>query len=198
MAEFGVVKQHLTSLEVDGKVYNVALKTAEGTAKLYSELLRRTFASSVLAKLGFLLARSAFMKLKKRTDPRRYNGAMFLGLQGVCVKSHGGTDATGFANAVAVAETSANKEAAWEWAKFFTSDPEAASLVADSVANPARYWHNNVVQTLGLLDTMVEMQRTLTLPTTSPSTSTTPRRSRSTRHRGRRPRSTPRWPRWRR
>jgi glycerol-3-phosphate acyltransferase PlsX len=98
-----IAKGTVDVVVTDGFTGNVALKTAEGTAKLYSELLRRTFASSVLAKLGFLLARSAFMKLKKRTDPRRYNGAMFLGLQGVCVKSHGGTDATGFANAVAVA-----------------------------------------------------------------------------------------------
>jgi len=87
----------------DGFTGNVALKTAEGTAKFYSELLRRTFASSFLAKIGYLLARHAFGKLKDRMDPRRYNGAMFLGLQGVCVKSHGGTDATGFANAICVA-----------------------------------------------------------------------------------------------
>nr|WP_282188991.1 phosphate acyltransferase PlsX [Azospirillum sp. SYSU D00513] len=87
----------------DGFTGNVALKTAEGTAKLFTEFLRRTFASSVLAKIGYLLARSAFAKLKLRTDPRRYNGAMFLGLRGVCVKSHGGTDALGFANAIGVA-----------------------------------------------------------------------------------------------
>ncbi len=87
----------------DGFTGNVALKTAEGTAKLYAEFLRRTFQSSILAKIGYLLARSAFKKLKRRTDPRRYNGAMFLGLRGVCVKSHGGTDATGFANAISVA-----------------------------------------------------------------------------------------------
>ncbi|HYE52639.1 MAG TPA: phosphate acyltransferase PlsX [Azospirillaceae bacterium] len=87
----------------DGFTGNVALKTAEGTAKLYGEFLRRTFTSSILAKLGYLLARNAFQKLKARTDPRRYNGAMFLGLQGVCVKSHGGTDAVGFANAISVA-----------------------------------------------------------------------------------------------
>jgi len=87
----------------DGFTGNVALKTAEGTAKLYAELLRRTFGSSILAKIGYLLARNAFTKLRKRMDPRRYNGAMFLGLQGVCVKSHGGTDADGFANAVCVA-----------------------------------------------------------------------------------------------
>jgi glycerol-3-phosphate acyltransferase PlsX len=87
----------------DGFSGNIALKTAEGTAKLYAELLRRTFSSSILAKIGYLLARNAFTKLRKRMDPRRYNGAMFLGLQGVCVKSHGGTDAAGFANAVCVA-----------------------------------------------------------------------------------------------
>lgn len=86
----------------DGFTGNVALKTAEGTAKLYSEFLRRTFESSLLARMGYLLSRSAFGKLRKRMDPRRYNGAMFLGLQGVCVKSHGGTDATGFANAIGV------------------------------------------------------------------------------------------------
>ncbi len=87
----------------DGFTGNVALKTAEGTAKLYAEFLRRTFRSSLLARLGYLLARPAFHKLRTRTDPRRYNGAMFLGLQGLCVKSHGGTDATGFANAITVA-----------------------------------------------------------------------------------------------
>ncbi|MFC7332175.1 phosphate acyltransferase PlsX [Rhodocista pekingensis] len=87
----------------DGFSGNIALKTAEGTAKLYAEFLKRTFKSSLLAKLGYLLAHGAFQKLRLRTDPRRYNGAMFLGLRGVCVKSHGGTDALGFANAIGVA-----------------------------------------------------------------------------------------------
>lgn len=87
----------------DGFTGNVALKTAEGTAKLFTEFLRRTFQSSWTAQLGYLLARGAFKRLKQRTDPRRYNGAMFLGLRGVCVKSHGGTDAIGFANAIGVA-----------------------------------------------------------------------------------------------
>ena len=56
-----------------------------------------------MAKLGALLARSALKKFKMRVDPRLYNGAMFLGLNGICIKSHGGTDATGFANAIHVA-----------------------------------------------------------------------------------------------
>ena len=87
----------------DGFTGNVALKTAEGTAKLINEYVRRTFKSSLMAGLGYLLARRAMHKLRLRVDPRRYNGAMFLGLNGICVKSHGGTDALGFANAIGVA-----------------------------------------------------------------------------------------------
>lgn len=87
----------------DGFTGNVALKAIEGTAKLYSHFLRTAFASSLLAKFGYLLAKPALDRVRKRTDPRRYNGAMFLGLNGICVKSHGGTDAFGFANAINVA-----------------------------------------------------------------------------------------------
>lgn len=87
----------------DGFSGNIALKSIEGAAKLVSHFLRQTITSSWLAKIGYLLSRSAFARLKKRVDPRRYNGAMFLGLQGVCVKSHGGTDGEGFANAIGVA-----------------------------------------------------------------------------------------------
>ena len=87
----------------DGFTGNIALKTAEGTAKLINEFVRRTFRSSLLASLGYLLARPALRKLRKRVDPRRYNGAVFLGLNGIAVKSHGGTDALGFANAIGVA-----------------------------------------------------------------------------------------------
>lgn len=87
----------------DGFTGNIALKTAEGTVKFYSTFLKEAFKNSLLAKLGFLLARQALTKVKMRTDPRRYNGAMFLGLNGIAVKSHGGTDAFGFANAVGVA-----------------------------------------------------------------------------------------------
>ena len=58
--------------------------------------------SSLVARIGYLFARNALDKVRKRTDPRRYNGAVFLGLNGVVVKSHGGTDALGFANAIGV------------------------------------------------------------------------------------------------
>jgi phosphate acyltransferase len=87
----------------DGFTGNVTLKVIEGTADLYSHFLRQAFMSSPVAMLGYLLARPAIRLLRHRLDPRRYNGAMFLGLNGVVVKSHGGTDAIGFANAIGVA-----------------------------------------------------------------------------------------------
>ena len=87
----------------DGFTGNVALKTAEGTAKLINAFVRETFRNSFWAKIGYVFAKRSFDKLRSRSDPRRYNGAVFLGLNGVCVKSHGGTDAVGFATAIGVA-----------------------------------------------------------------------------------------------
>lgn len=88
----------------DGFTGNIALKAAEGVGLLYSDFLKRTAKSgSWLTRLGYLLAKPGLMQLKDRLDPRRYNGAVFLGLQGICVKSHGGTDAFGFSNAIGVA-----------------------------------------------------------------------------------------------
>ena len=87
----------------DGFSGNIALKTAEGTARLYTGFLREAFMSSMASRIGYLLARRALRKLRARVDPRGYNGAMFVGLNGIVVKSHGGTDALGFANAISVA-----------------------------------------------------------------------------------------------
>jgi glycerol-3-phosphate acyltransferase PlsX len=87
----------------DGFSGNIALKTAEGTSRLIGQFLRDAFRNSLLSKLGYLFARGAVGQLRQRMDPRRYNGAMFLGLNGIAVKSHGGTDAIGFANAIGVA-----------------------------------------------------------------------------------------------
>jgi glycerol-3-phosphate acyltransferase PlsX len=87
----------------DGFTGNIALKTAEGTARLYSEFLRQAFRSSTVSALGYLLARPALRKLRRRVDPRRYNGAVFLGLNGIVVKSHGGSDSLSFATAIGVA-----------------------------------------------------------------------------------------------
>ncbi|MGE0119651.1 MAG: phosphate acyltransferase PlsX [Dongiaceae bacterium] len=98
-----IAKGTVDVIVADGFTGNVALKTIEGTAKLYSGFMRETFRSSILARLGYLLARPALNSLRTRVDPRRYNGAIFLGLNGIAVKSHGGTDAVGFANAIGVA-----------------------------------------------------------------------------------------------
>jgi glycerol-3-phosphate acyltransferase PlsX len=87
----------------DGFTGNVALKVLEGTVGLYTQFLREAFKSSMLARVGYALASPALQSLRQRLDPRRYNGAMFLGLNGIVVKSHGGTDALGFANAIGVA-----------------------------------------------------------------------------------------------
>jgi phosphate acyltransferase len=82
---------------------NIALKASEGTAKQIAEYLRAAMSRTWLARLGYLLAKSAFDRLREKMDPRKVNGGVFLGLNGVVVKSHGGTDAEGFAAAVAVA-----------------------------------------------------------------------------------------------
>ena len=86
----------------DGFSGNVALKTGEGALKLVSGLLKQVFSSSLSAKLGYLLARPGLEQMKLWLDPGRYNGAVMLGLNGVVVKSHGGTDANGFAHALDV------------------------------------------------------------------------------------------------
>jgi glycerol-3-phosphate acyltransferase PlsX len=86
----------------DGFTGNIALKTAEGTARMVGSFLKEAFTSSLLSGVGYLFARGAITQLRRRLDPRRYNGAVLLGLNGISVKSHGGTDALGFANAIGV------------------------------------------------------------------------------------------------
>ena len=87
----------------DGYTGNIALKTAEGTAKQIGEYLRAAMKRSLLARAGAILAQGAFRALKEKMDPRSLNGGIFLGLNGIVVKSHGGTDATGFASALDLA-----------------------------------------------------------------------------------------------
>ena len=87
----------------DGFSGNVALKTAEGTASLISELLREAFKFSPLSRIAALLALTSLRRLKKRIDPRRVNGGVFLGLNGTVVKSHGSADAMGVSSAVKLA-----------------------------------------------------------------------------------------------
>ncbi len=87
----------------DGFSGNVSLKTAEGTALLVTSYLKKALSSSLSSKIGYLFAKKAINDFRLQMDPRKYNGAVFLGLNAVAVKSHGGTDAYGFANAICVA-----------------------------------------------------------------------------------------------
>jgi glycerol-3-phosphate acyltransferase PlsX len=98
-----IAKGTVDVIVADGFSGNVAIKAAEGTARLVADFLRQTFRSSILAGIGYLFARHALRKLRSRLDPRRYNGAVFLGVNGVTVKSHGSADALGFATAIGVA-----------------------------------------------------------------------------------------------
>jgi len=122
----------------DGFTGNVALKVAEGVSKLMGDFVKKAFASSLIAKIGGLLSYSALKKTKKLMDPRFYNGGMFLGLDGICVKSHGGMDDVGFANAIKVAanlvEHGFNKRVAIEIDQLMSQESFISSLSAQANA----------------------------------------------------------------
>jgi phosphate acyltransferase len=87
----------------DGFTGNVALKSMEGAARLIADALREEFSRTILRKLGYVAARPALNALRARIDPRRYNGASMIGLNGIVIKSHGGADLFGFQRAIEVA-----------------------------------------------------------------------------------------------
>ena len=124
---------------VEGFAGNIALKTAEGTARQIATWLKGAMTSSIVAKTGAMLAGGGFRVLKNKMDPRRVNGGTFLGLKGIAVKSHGGTDAYGFASAVDLAFEMAESGLI----QRLSSDLEAfhhklASVSVADVATPAR------------------------------------------------------------
>jgi phosphate acyltransferase len=86
----------------EGFAGNIALKTAEGTARQIAEYLRSAMSRTLAARIGYLFARSAFRQLREAMDPRKANGGVFLGLNGIVIKSHGGADAEGFAAAIEI------------------------------------------------------------------------------------------------
>jgi len=98
----GIGKGAADVIVTEGFSGNVALKAAEGTVRQMMDLLRSAIEASWLSRVGYVLARGAFRVLRDRLDPRNYNGSVVLGLNGIVVKSHGGTDAHGFAYAVDV------------------------------------------------------------------------------------------------
>lgn len=98
-----IAKGTVDVVVTDGFTGNVALKTAEGTARMVGHFLKESLTSGPLAMAGAALASAALKKLRGQMDPGKVNGAVFLGLNGVAVKSHGGTDGPGFASALDVA-----------------------------------------------------------------------------------------------
>ena len=95
-----VYKRQVDVVVTEGFAGNIAIKTAEGTARQFAEYLRSAMSRSLGARIGYLFARSAFRQVRERMDPRRVNGGVFLGLNGIVIKSHGGSDAEGFAAAI--------------------------------------------------------------------------------------------------
>lgn len=119
----------------DGFSGNIALKTAEGTSRLVTGLLGNAFRSSIWGKLGYFIARGALQSLRAHLDPNAHNGAVFLGLNGLVVKSHGGANARGLANAIGVAHDLVMDDvgrrisadlAGIDMARAATAEPDAA------------------------------------------------------------------------
>lgn len=98
----GIFLSDVDLVVCDGFAGNVALKTGEGVAKMIREFLREEFGANLLHKMAALAAMPALKSLSKRINPSHHNGATLLGLTGTVVKSHGGTDVTGFSNAIRV------------------------------------------------------------------------------------------------
>jgi glycerol-3-phosphate acyltransferase PlsX len=126
-----IAKGAVDVIVTDGFTGNVALKTAEGLARFFRTELRATFTSNTLAKLGALIARRALKKMGERLDPSGINGGPFLGLNGIVVKSHGGTDAKGFSTAVRLAVNLAGSD-------FVAEIERNLSLSAIADFEPAR------------------------------------------------------------
>ena len=99
----GIFRGEADVVVCDGFVGNIALKTGEGVAKLVRDFMKAEFLASPFSKLAALIAKPVLTRLAARIDPRNYNGAALLGLNGLVIKSHGGADARSFANAIAVA-----------------------------------------------------------------------------------------------
>jgi len=133
-----ITKGTVDVVVTDGFTGNVALKTAEGVGKLTSQFLKEAFKSSPLAMLGYLLASGAMNRLKAKLNPSKYNGGMFLGLNGVAVKSHGSSDIDGTENAILVAanlvHNGFNKRVAAEIAQVMAQAHDAKTATESTTA----------------------------------------------------------------
>ena len=122
----------------EGFAGNIALKTAEGTARQLGEYLRSAMSRTLLAKAGYVLAKSAFDRLREKMDPSKVNGGVFLGLNGIVVKSHGGASADGFAAAVEMGADMATNELVSkierDMSKFHSRNPDVRDDAAPAEA----------------------------------------------------------------
>ncbi|MDE2150463.1 MAG: phosphate acyltransferase PlsX [Gammaproteobacteria bacterium] len=126
----GVFLHPVDVVVCDGFVGNVALKAGEGVARLVAHYMREEFTRNLSTKLVGLVARSVLRRLARRMDPRRYNGASFLGLRGTVVKSHGSADAVAFANAISVTLREVEQQVPERISRLLAAappDPQAAS-----------------------------------------------------------------------
>ena len=108
----GLANGEVDVVVTDGFTGNVALKTAEGTARMIAGMMKSALMDSIFSKIGFLFAKSALMGLKNHLDPNNHNGAVFMGLNGLVIKSHGSASASGFASAIGVAADMASNDLA--------------------------------------------------------------------------------------
>ena len=133
-----IAKGTVDVIVTDGFTGNVALKTAEGMARFFSRTLRDTLTSTTLAKAGALMASGALTKLKARMDPSSVNGGPLLGLNGTVLKSHGGADAAGVANAIVMAHSLASSDYAGQIARNLarveTAPPPVEPVAAEAKA----------------------------------------------------------------
>ncbi len=106
----GIGKGVVDVVVTEGFTGNIALKTAEGTAAQVSAYLKEAMSGSLLARIGYLLARGAFRDLRAKVDTRATNGGVFLGLEGIVIKSHGSADLVGFARAVEIGHEMAGSD----------------------------------------------------------------------------------------
>lgn len=98
-----ITKGTVDVIVTDGFTGNIALKTAEGVGNFFKNVITEEFKRNYFSMFGYLINKRVFKRIKNRMDPREYNGGLFLGLKGICVKSHGGADAYAFSRAVLVA-----------------------------------------------------------------------------------------------
>ena len=123
----------------EGFTGNIALKTAEGTARQIAAYLRAAMTRSLMAKIGYVFARGAFDALREKMDPRKVNGGVFLGMEGIVIKSHGGTDAVGFSSATELGYEMARENLMAKVREMMaaTAPPAAATAPPAAAAVPA-------------------------------------------------------------